>query len=397
MRLFSNSEKCCGCTACKNVCPRRAIFMESDEKGFLYPHIDPMLCVECGLCRKVCPFSYDFSTELNLPQPGVYAVKHKSDQVRMQSSSGGMFTAVSHYVLEQGGTVYGAAFNADFSVSHQRAESAQQSDLFRGSKYIQSDLVDTFQDVKTDLKNGRYVLFSGTPCQTAGLYSYLKNSLVDMENLILCDLVCHGVPSPEIFQQYLKYIKKKYVSDITSMTFRYKPIGWKAQAIDIEFENKANYISPVTADIFYQLFLRNIILRDSCYKCPFANLRRPSDLTLGDFWGIENCMPDFEDSKGISIVLVNTEKGKRIFSAVSDSLNCRPVNTLDYIQPNLRHPSIPSSKREAFWEDYQNHGFGYVARKYADAGLKGRVKNIVKEVLNRLGLYNIVRKLLRKS
>lgn len=384
MRLFSNPGDCCGCTACRSVCPRNAISMRPDDKGFLYPQIDSARCVECGLCRAVCPMRAGFSTGENLPEPAVYAVKHRSGEVRMQSSSGGMFTAVSDYVLGQGGTVYGAAFNADFSVSHRRAETARERDLFRGSKYVQSDPGDAFRNVKDDLKSGRPVLFSGTPCQTAGLFSYLKKSRADMEKLVLCDLICHGTPSPLVFQQYLKHLERKYDSAVASVLFRCKALGWRSTPLSVRFLNR-HEISD--SDRWYsKLYGRGLITRDSCYACPFANLKRPSDLTIGDFWGIENAMPDFEDEKGVSLVLVNTEKGERVFDAIQDSLICRPGSTKDCLQPNLRHPSVPSPKRDAFWADYQRRGFGHAAKKYADAGVKGHVKTAVKKALKRLGL-----------
>lgn len=396
MKLFSDSPECCGCMTCMNLCPKSAIIMEPDEKGFPYPKIDLERCVKCGLCEKCCPMKRKLSFQNTTPLPVFYAVKHRSDKVRMQSSSGGMFTAVSDYVLRQGGTVYGAAFNNDFSVSHRRAENTRERNLLRGSKYVQSDLGHTFLQVKTDLASGIPVLFSGTPCQVAGLRLFLLQKKICTDRLYLCDLVCHGVPSSKIFQDYLSALQAKFHSEIRSIAFRYKPAGWRAQAVKINFYNGATYQSAAFNDPYYRLFLSNVILRNSCYCCPFANLRRTSDLTIGDFWGIEKTMPEFEDKKGVSLVLVNTEKGRQLFQAVKPMLEIRFLRSKQGMQPNLNKPSIPSPKTDAFWLDYQTHGFKFVARKYAGAGLKGSMKRSAKNILKRLGIFGVAKKLLQR-
>ncbi|HEX3038951.1 MAG TPA: Coenzyme F420 hydrogenase/dehydrogenase, beta subunit C-terminal domain [Caproiciproducens sp.] len=397
IQLFSNPENCCGCTACLNICPKNAISMLPDEKGFLYPKIDIKLCVQCGLCRKVCPFHEKSHMDENLKEPDVYAVKHRSGDVRMRSSSGGMFTAISDYLLDEGATVYGAAFAENFEVCHQRAETREERDKFRGSKYVQSNLKNVFQQVKTDLETSRYVLFSGNPCQTAGLYNFLKNSGTNMKKLYLCDLVCHGTPSPQIFKEYLDFLKKKYRSEISSMTFRYKPLGWKVQAVSIWFHNKKQYSSQATQDIFYRLFSSNIILRDSCCQCPFTNLHRPSDITIGDFWGVEKSLPDFEDEKGVSLVLVNTEKGQQLFHAVESGLTYCVSSTESGMQLNLRQASFASPKTQPFWKDYQKRGFLYITKKYAGIGLKSKIKNCIKKVLQTVGLFDVAKKMLKKA
>lgn len=395
MKLFAKPEECCACTACQSVCPQNAISMRADVKGFLYPKIDPERCKECGLCRLVCPMKRNAPEEkLAVPLPDFYAVKHRSDEIRMRSSSGGMFTAVSDWILEQGGAVYGAAFDDNFMVCHRRAATKAERDAFRGSKYVQSDLGDVFSQVKNDLTGGRTVLFSGTPCQTAGLSSFLACGKTNAERLYLCDLVCHGTPSPQIFNDYLAKVKRKYNSAIQSLAFRYKPAGWRTQAIKIEFCNRKFYQSSAADDIYYRLFLPNIILRPSCHHCPFASLRRPSDLTIGDFWGIEKAMPEFEDEKGVSLVLVNTEKGRRLFQAVKPTLDARPLPPDQGMQMNLKQPSSPSPKADAFWADYQTRGFEFTIRKYAGAGLKGYMKRVSKKVLKRLGLFDTVKSLL---
>ena len=397
IKLFTSERGCCGCTACRNICPQKAISMRPDEKGFLYPRIDPALCVNCGLCGRVCPMKQEPFPEKVASEPEFYAVKHRSDEIRMKSSSGGMFTAVSDWILEQGGTVYGAAFDDDFKVCHRRATTKAERDAFRGSKYVQSDLNGVFSQVKNDLACGRAVLFSGTPCQAAGLSLFLARTKADTGRLYLCDLVCHGTPSPQIFSDYLTEAKRKYNSEIQLLTFRYKPAGWRTQAVRIDFCSRKFYQSSVADDIYYSLFLPNIILRPSCYHCPFASLRRPSDLTIGDFWGIEKSMPEFEDEKGVSLVLVHTQKGKRLFQSVEGKLEARPLRPEQGMQWNLRKPSVPSPKTDAFWADYRKHGFEFVANRYAQGGIKGKIKSGIKKALKQLGLFDAVCKIVPKK
>jgi coenzyme F420-reducing hydrogenase beta subunit len=392
MKLVLEKENCSGCTACMNICPNAAITMKADEKGFLYPEIDSQRCTECGMCRRVCSFQDENLTEPSLSEPHAFAVKHRKDDVRMKSSSGGMFTAVSDWILQQGGVVYGAAYDDAFRVHHIRAMTKEERDAFRGSKYVQSSLETVFRDVKADLNAGLPVLFTGTPCQVAGLKNFLALRKTNTENLYLCDIVCHGAASPAIFQNYLNGLRKKYGSEIKTMTFRDKQAGWRSPLITVQFWSGREYRAPLTDNDYYQLFGKNIILRPSCSRCPFANLHRPSDITIGDFWGIENSMPEFEDEKGVSLVLTNSDKGNILFKAVRDELDFRDCNLKNCLQPNLRAPSTPSPKSDAFWEDYQRYGFEYVARKYAVAGIRKKAKKQVKRVLCFFGLFGAAKK-----
>ena len=227
MIKINNPADCCGCTACASICAHDAITMEPDALGFLYPKVDELRCVECGLCEKVCQFNDQYDTSLNLPKPIAYAARHKDMDEVMKSRSGAAFVAISDYVLEQGGVVYGAGYTDHFRVVHKRAATKEERDEFRGSKYVQSDLTGVFQKVKTDLKNGLTVLFSGTPCQTSGLNSYVGKKL--RNKLILVDIVCHGVPGPYLWRDYLSYIENKQGDEIILVNFRDKGIfGWKA-------------------------------------------------------------------------------------------------------------------------------------------------------------------------
>lgn len=395
VRPFASESDCCGCGACRNICPRNAIAMCPDEKGFSYPHVNQTLCTGCGICRDVCPMEQKLPKAV-VPEPEFYAVKHQSDDVRMNSSSGGMFTALSDWILERGGSVYGAAFDDSFRVCHKRAGTKKGRDEFCGSKYLQSDMGRTFAEVKKDLESGLLVLFSGTPCQAAGLSRYLFITRTDTSRLYLCDLICHGIPSPQIFLDYLNLMRKKNRSDIQRITFRYKPLGWRAQAMVIEFCNSQSYCSAASNDLYYRLFSPDIILRPSCYQCPFASVHRLSDITIGDFWGIENSMPEFEDEKGVSLVLTSTPKGCLLFQSVKDRLEIRPVCPEQGMQWNLKKPSVPSPKTDAFWADYQVRGFEFVAKKYATGGIKGKIKSDAKRVLKYFGLFDAAKRVLHK-
>lgn len=230
-------EDCCGCTACESICPRDAIEMKPDALGFLYPYVDHEKCIECGLCEKVCAFHENYDTSLNLPQPEVYGARHKKEEEVRTSRSGAAFIAISDYVLKQGGVVYGAGYGEHFRVVHKRAATPQQRDEFKGSKYVQSDLCGIFKQVKADLLAGLTVLFSGTPCQTSGLNSFVGKKL--RKNLVLVDIVCHGVPGPAIWDSYLTYLEKKKGAEISHVEFRDKiKFGWAAHMESYIFRNK---------------------------------------------------------------------------------------------------------------------------------------------------------------
>lgn len=371
---ISNPSDCCGCTACASICSHNAIMMEPDVLGFLYPKVDETKCVECGLCEKVCQFKDNYDCSLNLNKPIAYAVRHKDLDEVMKSRSGAAFVAISNFVLEKGGVVYGAGYKEHFRVVHKRATTKEERDEFRGSKYVQSDLTGIFRQVKTDLKNGLTVLFSGTPCQTAGLNSYIGKKT--RENLILVDIVCHGVPGPYLWRDYIAYLEKKQSDKIVVVNFRDKELfGWKAHKESYVFKNGEK-------KTFKYIFYKHIMFRHSCEKCYYTNLQRPSDITLADFWGWENNVPGMnDDDKGINLLLVNTEKGKVIFNATRNSLIVREVVVEKSLQPNLRYPSFAHPERNAFETDYQKCGFEYVMKHYGNVGWRYQITRF-KWVLN---------------
>ncbi|MDD2391373.1 MAG: Coenzyme F420 hydrogenase/dehydrogenase, beta subunit C-terminal domain [Bacilli bacterium] len=393
--VFDRKEECCGCTACMNICPTKAIKMVEDEEGFLYPKIDQALCINCGKCRKVCPFQNEINISNKLSKPTVYAVKHNKESVRMKSSSGGVFTAISDYVLNNGGVVYGAAFDENFNVIHKKAETSEECNKFRGSKYVQSDLSNVYKQIKDLLKSDRQVLFSGTPCQTAGLKSFLTNSRTNTDNLIINDIVCHGTPSPKIWLDYIDFIEKG--NKLKSYSFRFKERGWHGYNIMAEYKNGKRKINTKELKIFTNLFSSDLLLRPSCHNCKFANIDRKSDITIGDFWGIEKTMPGIDDNKGISLALVNTVKGEQVFEKIKENIDFWENKIEDSLQPNLISPTKKPLKREVFWEYYYKNGFLFIAKKYGGYNFKSYMKSKIRYVLQKTGTFNLIKSILGKK
>lgn len=391
MLAYTKQELCVGCTACISICPYNAINMVADKEGFLYPLIDENLCIDCGLCQKICPFQSGYKINGNYAQPKVYAVKHRDDNVRMNSSSGGMFTAISDFILFNNGIIYGAAFDEHFRVCHQKAENVEESKKFRGSKYVQSDLKAVFKDIKDELIKGRKILFTGTPCQNAGLRVYLGKNY---ENLFFCDIICHGTPSPLIFEDYIKYCEHKKRSKITEYYCRDKCNGWHSHTEKAVYANGKEDSTSAISQIYKVLFYSNYVLRPACHNCQFCNLSRPSDITIADFWGIEKKMPDFDDNIGVSLVLVNSNKGMELFDNVKSQIIYRESNTDDCMQYNLYSPTPSSAKRQQFWEDYWDKGFDFVLKEYIGYGFKYRIKVFVRNYLIKFGLLPIAQRLI---
>jgi len=332
--------------------------MEEDEEGFQYPAVDDDICISCMKCKETCAFQNGYTRRKYYKKSLAYAVKHKSEEVRANSRSGGMFTALSDYVLKRGGTVYGAGYGEHFAVMHKRATTKEERDVFRGSKYVQSTMGDVFKEVMQDLEDGRRVLFSGTVCQAAALRRYLGKYY---RMLFIVDTVCHGTPSPMIWQDFLKLKEEEYGGEVTHVDFRNKRThGWKAH-----FESVTIHGTEHSSRVYTKMFYLNAMLRPSCYNCKYTRKRRPGDITLADFWGHEDAVPGFhEDDKGISLVLVNTIRGKDLFKVCAKDVNYIDCTGYKFRHVNLRRPSRPPENREEFWNDYREHGFMYIATKY---------------------------------
>ena len=375
---ITDPADCCGCTACASICAHDAITMQPDCMGFLYPTVNTTLCTDCGLCETVCAFNEHYDTSLNLPQPEAYAARHKNMKEVETSRSGAAFIAISDWILQQGGSVYGAGYTDHFRVVHKRATTREERDEFKGSKYVQSDMGKVFRQVKQDLRNGMIVLFSGTPCQTSGLNAYIGKKLC--KNLYLVDIVCHGVPAPYLWRDYLSYLEKKQGAKICWVNFRDKQeFGWRAHKETFKFIKRARKMS------FTFLFYQHIMFRKSCGKFHFTNIQRPSDITIADFWGIEKVDPNINsDDKGVSLILINTEKGQKLFEAIQHDLNTIPATLDKCLQPNLKHPTIIHPQRMDFERDYKKYGFSYVMKKYGNNDRRHKLKSTIKKIKNKI-------------
>lgn len=361
---IQDKHKCCGCEACVQICPKQCISFIEDEEGFHYPHIDKTICIDCGLCDNVCPVINQ--SESHIP-PKVYAAKNTNEEELQKSSSGGIFILLANEMLRQDGVVFGVKFNEKWEVVHDYAETEEEVQAFMGSKYVQSRIGNTYAQAKEFLKQGRKVLYTGTSCQIAGLKNFLRK---DYENLLTVDVICHGVPSPKAWRKYIDEIKenarkgKNSVSSplihsiskadasnvqIESISFRDKRTSWKKFSFALTLaktsaDGKKNTVSLshiFNEDPYMQLFLRNLILRPSCYQCPAKNGKSQSDLTIADFWGIEKCYPNFDDERGVGLMMVNNEKGNQVIQSLP--LKLLEVTFEDAIASN---PSYISSVAE---------------------------------------------------
>lgn len=375
MEIVSKS-KCSGCHACFNICPKDAITMVGDENGFKYPQIDENLCVHCNLCKKVCPVLKDIKKENDIH---TYACINKDDNVRKNSSSGGVFYLLAENILSKNGVVFGARYNDEFDVVHDYIENVNDIHLFQGSKYVQSTIHDSFKKAKKFLDSNRLVLFTGTPCQIEGLLSYLQK---DYSNLITQDIVCHGVPSPKLFKLYKENIKQIYKDDITKINFRKKTNGWKHYHVKIDLNNQ-NYEIDHDDDVYMKAFLNDIALRESCYQCNAKKKHRLSDITLADFWGIENVLPEMDDDKGISLVIVNSVLGNQLFEEIKDQIIYKEV---DYKKAIASNPSLYKSvnrpkNREAYLNNVTVDNLTNITKKYTTVSI---FKKVVRKIKNHL-------------
>lgn len=405
---ITDKSSCCGCNACGDVCPKQAISFVTDVEGFWYPEVNTQKCIECGLCDKVCPFINSNNPKEPL---AVYAAKNPVEEERRNSSSGGIFWMLVKQVLDEKGVVFGAAFDTNWMVCHSSAESLEDAKIFMGSKYVQSRVCGTYNKVREELKNGKKVLFTGTACQVAALKNFLKR---DYDNLITVDVVCHGVPSPGVWKEYLKSLLRpegavagentvlmslKEVPSIEGISFRDKQNGWRKFGFLVRYSadqreaEKFGFSSvktletrePFSSNVFMQGFLRNLYLRPSCYKCRLKSGRCNSDISLGDFWGVWNELPDMDDDRGVSLVMVNSTKGEYYLSKIN------PIITqIEYEQGLKYNPCITESVentkwRDIFWKDFLNsNDFNAVSRT-----LKKMQPTIIKRILNRIKGYII--------
>lgn len=385
--LFENKKDCCGCGACMNACLKQAISMQEDQYGFFYPQIDNSLCVKCGACQKVC--NYQNKKETHIPEH-TYAVCAKSEGTLKRSASGGVFAVLAQKILAMGGVVFGAAFDKTWSVRHIGVESLEELPELQGSKYVQSNTGSTYQQVKHYLKQSRKVLYSGTPCQIAGLYGFLGK---DDENLLTVDLICHGVPNQRMFHDYLHSL-----GTVTDFTFRDKNAGWGKNGSVIIQRNDTSYkkILWESSQPYLYYFVNSFMHRESCYQCKYTCQHRPADITLGDYWGIEKQHPDylgkncFSTKKGISVVIANTAKGLTTLRQCSDALHMKDSTFEKAADGNaqLVRPSVKNPERQEILDLYAQQGWDAVARRFhANIGVRkysSQIKNMIPSCLKKM-------------
>lgn len=332
MLSIEKKENCSGCSACFSACPQKCIQMKEDKEGFLYPIVDVNKCINCNICNTVCPNKRRDLTSVILSSLACST----QAKIKENCSSGGVFYALAISILELGGVVFGAAFDSKWNVVHKRADNQKELQALLKSKYVQSDVAGVFSQVKNELNNNRWVLFSGTPCQVAGLKCFLKK---DYERLLLIDVICHGVPSPKVWKKYLleKMTKTMQGYQIYNVDFRDKSDSWMDYKFSISYSKNSLYEKdsvPHYKDPYMRLFLRNVILRPSCYKCHFRGLNYSSDITLGDFWGVDELIETKSDDKGVSAVIVRTKKGQEFISNVNFELS-KSVSYDDIVSRNV--------------------------------------------------------------
>ncbi|WP_234367717.1 Coenzyme F420 hydrogenase/dehydrogenase, beta subunit C-terminal domain [Parabacteroides pacaensis] len=371
---LAKKEDCCGCTACLNICPIQCIHFREDNEGFLYPVVEESKCIDCGLCEKVCPF---LSIEKKRIPQKVYAVKNDNKEILIKSSSGGIFTMLAEYIIAQKGIVFGVCFNEGWEAVHDYIQTKDQIYRFRGSKYVQSNLGSTYKSVESFLKEKKIVLFSGTPCQVLGLKRYLKQ---DYDNLFTVDFICHGVPSPKVWNLYLRELLHSLhtsLIEIKEIEFRNKFYGWKkfCFALTTKKKGKAFFLRmPLHLNAYLRGYLNDLYLRPSCYTCAVRCLKSRSDITLGDYWGIRNLYPSFYDDKGVSAVLLNTEKGVSYFNKLKCSfVESTYENVLKYNSSIEYSPQIPA-KRKDFYDLFLEKGVTRTIKILTNMSLKERIK-----------------------
>ena len=356
---IKDKKDCCGCWACKNVCPVQCISMPEDEEGFRYPTVDKDKCINCHLCEKVCPIIHAEADKPNEKQRA-YLLQHKDKEVLLQSASGGAFTAIASWVIRHGGVVFGAAYDKDFQVVHQYVETEKDLQKFRNSKYVQSYTGDALKQVKDFLKQGRMVCYSGTPCQLEGLLRYLRKPY---DNLITIDLLCHGVASPRFWHLYLVMLENIKGEVIVDVKMRDKKYGWLSSDETYTFSK-----SEMHRNTFYSLYYSGYISRESCFQCPYANKNRVGDITIGDYHGWNKSHTQYADDKGMSLVIVNSLRGKNLLNSLfgNKDVYCEPTEISDSDHVALTSPAKRAENYVAFWSDFNQHGVKYVCKKYGD-------------------------------
>lgn len=390
---IKNDRDCMGCYGCYNICPVQCITMESNNEGFWYPKVDYDKCIKCKKCINVCPI---INKAVPDNEPLAYACYNKNENIRLDSSSGGVFTLVANEILNNNGVVFGVQLNQDFNAIHSYTESKEGLEKYRGSKYLQSRVGDTYKEVKGFLDKDRDVLFTGTPCQISGLKSYLGKPY---SNLLCMDNICHGVPSPKVWGKYVDFREKKSGSTTQRIAFRLKHEGWKLYSVLFVFTNNTEYRENQKKDLFMRAFLKDICLRPSCYDCEFKSIHRKSDITMADFWGIQNIAPELDDDRGTSLIFVNSDSGENMFDRIKNNMIFKDVNINEAISYNPAAIKSVSChpKRNEFFNELDMLEFDTLVNKYCRDNLTVRIKRLCINTLQKTGTLELAKSILKRK
>lgn len=375
MKEVLKKELCTGCSACESICPKNAITLIEKEDGFKYPVIDQNKCINCGLCKRVCPV---LNTNENKSLNRSYLAYNKDEEELKTSSSGAIFSLIANYILDNNGIVIGASFTKPTKLQHIAITKKEDLEKLKGSKYLQSDVNNIFHYIK-EIINDKKVLFVGTPCQVAGLKAYVK----DHKNLYCIDLICHGVPSPKIFEQYIKELEEKNNDSLINYNFRDKVTGWENYSNTAIFKNK-KITSLASENNYMKIFLSDIALRESCYKCNFKIGNKYSDITLGDFWGVYKYYPTLSKN-GVSAVIINTEKGMNIFECIKENAITKECNIDEILNgnPSLSLSASYPKKREKFFNELNKKSIDYLCKEYTHKSFAKKCFDKLKNLKNK--------------
>lgn len=389
MIQIDDKKQCCGCTACESICPQKAITMLPDEEGFFYPHVDDKECVGCGLCVKTCPIVNSYNSDT---KPRGYIVRNNDKKILKDSTSGGVFTAIANFVLDKHGIVYGVGYDSGMRVTYKKAEKKSEIAEMRGSKFVQSDMTGIYKDVKQVLVAGRVVLFTGTPCQVAGLISFLRKK---PDNLYCVDFICRGVASPKLWENYLHLMQEKYKSAILFVKFKNKTYGYHATTMKVDFQNGKTYKASGRTDPMMKAYVNELASRPSCAECSFKSERHISDLTMFDCYNYSLITGQKDDNKGYSSLFVNSSIGEMIIKSIENDIEMITVDYQELTKWNgvmVCKSAKPHSKRDEFYANILSMSIHEAINKVMPITKKDCFVEWSKGIINKIGLIQVLKK-----
>lgn len=394
MIQIADKKQCCGCSACESICPEKAIKMLPDNEGFLYPQVDDEICIQCDLCDKTCPIINPITSD---KEPKGYIVRNNDKEIVKDSTSGGVFTAVAKYVLDKQGVVFGVGYDSSMKVIYKRAENKSEITEMRGSKFVQSNITGIYENVKQTLKSERLVLFTGTPCQVAGLIGFLREK---PDNLLCVDFICRGVASPLLWDNYLQTMQNKYKSAISFVKFKNKTYGYHATTMKVNFQNKKTYKASGRIDPMMKAYVNELASRPSCAACSFKSERHISDLTMFDCYKFSEITGEKDDNKGYSSLFVNSYIGEMVIKAIVNDIEMLTVDYHELIKWNgimVCNSAKPHSKRDEFYSYATRMTIHEAINKVMPITKKDRLIEWSKAVIYRIGLIQFLKKLKKEK